>query len=253
MQDGYDHGAELVVVGFAGVCAIVGGSVGVGELEVAFAVGGLGGVGLFPRFFVEVVALDVDFAIGVIGGVVDEEAVVRVEFADGFEILDRAYLVGAGLKHFEEKAAGFAGVGRAGGVELGELGSFSIALRFVAGGGVGGNEGGVDFPALGIELASFLGVLNGEGSVVLLKGGGGGVEGCDGVVGIGLEDLLEVGEGLSRLVGLERGESLIDRRRGSRGRGWSLGGKKEGGGAGEKGEAGADADGGVHEGFHGLL
>ena len=95
-------------------------------------------------------------------------------------------------------------------MELGELGALVIALLLLAGGGVGGDQRGVDLPALRVELTGFFGVLDGEGSVVLLEGGGGGVEGGDGVVGIGGENLLKIGEGLVGMVGLEGGETLVD-------------------------------------------
>src|SRR6202041_1570203 len=108
LQDGDDHGADGVVVEFAGEHAVVGftGFAAAGELELALSPAGLGGMSLRPGSLIEIVALDV-YLLGVVrGGLAHEEAVIRVELPHRREVLDRLDLRRAGLKHLQQKAAG---------------------------------------------------------------------------------------------------------------------------------------------------
>lgn len=227
LEDGDDLGAEGVVVVAAGEEAVVGflsGVVAAVDLELAEAGGGFSAVRLGPRGLVEVVALDVDFPEArAAGGAADEKAIVRAELADGLEVLDRVDVIrrgGAGGravnhgKHLEEEAVGIAGIGCARGVQLAEQGAEGIALRLVAGGGIGSDERGVNFPVPGIELAGFFRVLDGEGTVVQLERSSGSVEIGLRAGGVRGEDMLEIGESLVGLVGVERGEAGAEAGRG---------------------------------------
>lgn len=213
LQYAQHHSADGVVVGLAGEHAVIHFLIVVavaGELELALAGRRLGGMSGGPGALIEVIALDVDLPNTAAVGLADQEAVVGSKFAHRFKIFDGIDTMGAYREHFKEKAGGLARVGRPGGVELAEKGAFLIALLLIAGGGVGGDQGGMNLPALGIELVSAFGKLHGERCFINLESSGRSKLRSGGVLRIGLESLLEVGKGLARLIRLESGEARCE-------------------------------------------